>query len=169
MFHLIGHPQTLICKQKDGYMVMPPPTHLPPTTTPTLHPSENRKRQHKCLVFINCILNRQLQEHNRRTATSTLDLSYHLGYPRVGPKPRVTKTLAAWQRCCAEILAVWWILLKFLPKFTLFCHKIPSKCCPVFKKKEKKKIFYFVEKFPQILLQPFWKFPQKVAFIAHFD
>ena len=28
---------------------------------------------------------------------------------------RVTKTLAAWQRCCAEILAVWWILRKFSP------------------------------------------------------
>ena len=45
---------------------------------------------------------------------------------------RVTKTLAAWQRCCAEVLSVWWILRKFSPKFTLFCRKIPFKFCTVF-------------------------------------
>ena len=40
---------------------------------------------------------------------------------------------------------------------------------PGFQEKNEEKNFCFVEKFPQILLQPFWKFPQKVAFIAHFD
>ena len=40
---------------------------------------------------------------------------------------------------------------------------------PCFQGKIKKKIFCFIEIFPQILFQPFWKFPQKVAFIAHFN
>ena len=40
---------------------------------------------------------------------------------------RVTKTLAARQHCCAEILAVWLILQKISPNFTLFWRKIPSK------------------------------------------
>ena len=48
------------------------------------------------------------------------------------PHPRVTKTLAAWQHCCPEILSVWLILRKFSPKYMLFCCKIHSKFLIVF-------------------------------------
>ena len=81
---------------------------------------------------------------------------------------RVTKTLAAWQRCCAEILPVWWILRKFSPKFTLFCCKIPSKCHTAFMEKFPKKFSVLLKKIPQKLLPPCLKFPQKVAFMVNF-
>ena len=53
--------------------------------------------------------------------------------------PESQKPFSAWQRCCAEIFAVCWILWKYSPKFTLFCCKIPVKYRPVFM--ENKKIY----------------------------
>ena len=90
---------------------------------------------------------------------------------------RVTKTLAAWQRCCAEILPVWWILRKFSPKFTLFCSKIPSKCHAVLIEKFQKKYSVLLKTFHKNCCHlvgnfhkkfPSWLIFTKNAFMANF-
>ena len=81
---------------------------------------------------------------------------------------RVTKTLAAWQRCCVEILAVWWILRKFSQKFMLFCRKIPSKCCAVFMEKFPKKYsVLFLKKFTKTAAT-LLEISKKGAFLVNF-
>ena len=81
--------------------------------------------------------------------------SYHLSLTP-------TKTLAAWQRCCAENLTVWWILRKFSPKFMLVCRKIPCKCPAVFMENLNKKYSVLLKKIPQKHLPPCWKFLPKL-------
>ena len=46
--------------------------------------------------------------------------------------------------------------------------KIPSKCRTVLLGKYKTKNILFVDKFSQKLLQHYWNFPQKVAFMGNF-
>ena len=79
---------------------------------------------------------------------------------------RFTKTLAAWQHCCTDILAVSWIWRKFLQMFRLFCYKTPSKFHTVLLSKLHQNIELFVSKFPQKLCSLLKKFHQK--FLVNF-
>ena len=81
---------------------------------------------------------------------------------------RVTKTLAAWQCCCAEI----WQFIGFCGNFhqnscCFVANSLQVLRCLSWKIKKKNKI-KIVDKFPQKLLSPCWKFSQKVAFMYSF-
>ena len=83
-----------------------------------------------------------------------------------GGVPRVTKTLAAWQHCCAEILAVWWTLRKISQKYTQNFFRVLH--C-FFLEKNLKYLCHFVAKLAQKCMFLCLKYSTNKCFVRKFS